>query len=176
MFLDHLNGHTTQVEQSSGRLILKTPPYSFAKITSYVATGITLCVSISSYVGGVPTWKGMLFSSFICGTISLVMSLQMQIELCKESRQIETVLYFWNYRQVVHSKLIPHPPRVKWETKSVDHKIRHRVYLSSSLTPSKDPADVLLTTVPSYGPSVSRIAQEIATYLGCESFNLNKKV
>ena len=36
----------------------------------------------------------MLFYSFICGTISLVMSLQMQIELCKESRQIETVLYF----------------------------------------------------------------------------------
>ena len=149
-----MNGHTTQVEQMSGRLILKTPPYSLARITSYVATGITLCVSISSYVGGVPTWKGMLFSFFICGTISLVMSLQMQIELCKASRQIETVLYFWNYRQVVHSKLIPHPPRVKWETKTVDHKTRRRVYLSSSLTPTKDPADVLLTTVPSYGPSI----------------------
>ena len=176
MFLDHLNGHTTQVEQRYGRLILKTPPYSLAKITSYVATGITLYVSISSYVGGVPTWKGMLFSFFICGTISLVMSLQMQIELCKESRQIETVLYFWKYRLVVHSKLIPHPPRVKWESKTIEHKIRHRVYLSSSLTPSKDPADVLLTTVPSYGPSISKIAEEIATYLGCASFDLNKKV
>ena len=176
MFLDHLNGHTTQVEQRSGRLILKTPPYSLAKITSYVATGIALYFSILSYVGGVPTWKGMLFSFFICGTISLVMSLQMQIELCKESRQIETVLYFWNYRQVIHSKLIPHPPRVKWESKTIEHKIRHRVYLSSSLTPSKDPADVLLTTVPSYGPSIFKIAEEIATYLGCEAFNLNKKV
>ena len=104
------------------------------------------------------------------------MSLQMQIELCKASRQIETVLYFWNYRQVVHSKLIPHPPRVKWEIKTVDRKIRHRVYLSSSLTPSKDHVDVLLTTVPSYGLSISKIAEEIATYLGCESFDLNKKV
>ena len=176
MFLDHLNGHTTQLVNTSGRLILKTPPYKIAKITSYVATGIILCVSILSYVGGVPTWKGMLSSSFICGTISLVMFLQKQIELCKESRQIETVLYFWKYRLVVHSKLIPHPPRVKWESKSIDHKIRHRVYLSSSLTPSKDPADVLLTTVPSYGPSISKIAEEIATYLGCESFDLNKKV
>ncbi len=176
MFLDHLNGHTTQLVNTSGRLILKTPPYNLAKMTSYVATGLTFCISILSYVGGVPTWKEMLFSSFICGTISSVMSLQMQIELCKESRQIETVLYFWNYRHVVHSKLIPHPPRVKWETKTVDHKIRHRVYLSSSLTPSKDPADILLTTVPSYGPSISKIAEEIASYLGCESFDLNKKV
>ena len=55
------------------------------------------------------------------------------------------------------------------------HKIRHRVYLSSSLTPSKDPADVLLTTVPSYGPSISRIAEEIATYLGCASFELEQE-
>ena len=176
MFLDHLNGHTTQLVNTSGRLILKTPPYNIAKITSYVATGITLCVSILSYVGGVPTWKKMLLFAFICGTISLVMSLQRQIELCKASRQIETVLYFWKYRHVVHSKLIPHPPRVKWETKTVEYKIRHRVYLSSSLTPSKDPADILLTTVPSYGPSISKIAEEIASYLGCESFDLNKKV
>ena len=176
MFLDHLNGHTTQLVNTSGRLILKTPPYNIAKMTSYVATGITLCVSILSYVGGVPTWKKMLLFSFICGTISLVMSLQRQIELCKASRQIETVLYFWKYRHVVHSKPISHPPRVKWETKTVEHKIRHRVYLSSSLTPSKDPADILLTTVPSYGPSISRIAGEVATYLGCESFDLNKKV
>jgi hypothetical protein len=76
----------------------------------------------------------------------------------------------------VYSKLIPHPPRIKWETKTIEHRIRRRVYISSSLTPSQDPADVLLTTVPSYGPSVSRIAEEIATYLGCESFDLNKKV
>ena len=94
MFLDHLNGHTTQVKQKSGRLISKTPFYKTAKITSYVATGITLCVPPFSYVG----------------------------------------------------------------------------------IPSKDRADVLLTTVPSYGSSISEIAEKIATYLECESFDLNKKL
>ena len=75
MFLDHLNGHTTQLVNTSGRLILKTPPYNIAKMTSYVATVLTFCVSILSYVGGVPTWKNMLLFSFICGTIIKIMKL-----------------------------------------------------------------------------------------------------